>query len=81
MLGWEKAGGGSGGLLEYEHEIYGSDELFFFEDLLESSVPIAGGSNEARDGDEVGLVEVDGAVVVDLNGGGSTSQMEIWTEE
>ena len=42
---------------------------------------MAGGANEARDGDEVAFGQVDGAVGVELGKGRCTSQRESWMEE
>lgn len=58
-----------------------SDEFLFPEDFLESSITLAGGPDESRNGDNVALGEVDGSVGVDLNGARLTSQTDSWTEE
>ena len=58
-----------------------SDEFLFAEDLLEGGITLAGGSNEATDGDDVAFGEVDGSVVLDLSGGGCTSLTASWMLE
>lgn len=58
-----------------------SDEFPLAEHLLEGGVSFSGGPDEARDGDEIGFAEVDGAVLVELGYGGVTSATESWMEE
>lgn len=58
-----------------------SDQFFLIEDFLESGVALPGGADEPGDGDDGGLSEVDGSVLVELGKGRGTSQTEIWMEE
>ena len=53
----------------------------FPEDLLQGGIALTGGPHEAGDGDDGGLAEVDGSVVVELTKGEGTSATESWTEE
>lgn len=58
-----------------------SDKFPLPENLLEGSVALAGGPDEARDGKGAVLAEVDSTVLIDLHGIWSTSEIEIWMEE
>ena len=58
-----------------------SEEFLLTKDLLEGSVALPSGSHEARNHNDRGLAEVNGAVGVQLSRTSSTSQTEIWMEE
>ena len=58
-----------------------SDEFFFAQNFLEGSVALARRPHEARNCDDAGFAEVDGAVGIDLAYERVTSEMDSWMEE